>query len=99
MNQHSRSDSQQWSAADFVTRSGDVRGRGKKGSLRGHTTRDLRIQGEEGCERKDILIIVKLLSDESSLHACTPIAVSVIELDIHLVPWHLRNPKLLKGCI
>src|SRR5260370_36924865 len=103
MNSHScehwRSNGDNWSSASLVANPGEILRGSEDPHVTQYASRNFAIERKEAGQRQDILIVLKLISNESSLQADGPCVAHVAKLNVNLVLGYLCNPQALQSWI
>src|SRR5258708_18498462 len=103
MNSHScehwRSNGNNWSSASLVANPGEILRGSEDPHVTQYASRNFAIEREETRQRQNILIVLKLISNESSLQADGPCVAHVAKLNVNLVLRYLCNPQALQSWI
>jgi hypothetical protein len=83
----------------LVANSGEILRGGEDPHVTQYASRNFGIEREEPGQRQDILIVLKLISNESSLQADGPCMAQVAKLNVNLVLGYLCNPQALQSWI
>src|SRR6266446_3755054 len=97
--EHWRSDGDNWSSAGLVANPGEILRGSEDPHVTQYASRNFAIEHDETHQRQNILIVLKLISNESSLQADGPCVAHVAKLNVNLVLRYLCNPQALQSCI
>src|SRR6266481_4996085 len=97
--EHRRSNGDNWSSASLVAHSGEILRGSEDPHVTQYAARNFAIEREETGQRQNILIVLKLISNESSLQADGPCVAHVAKLNVNLVLRYLCNPQALQSWI
>src|SRR6266478_2892449 len=93
MNSHScehwRSNGDNWSAASLVANPGEILRGSEDPHVTQYASRNFAIEREETRQRQDILIVLKQISNESSLETDGPSVAHIAKLNVNLVLRYL----------
>src|SRR5260370_27788024 len=103
MNSHScehwRFNGDNWSSASLVANPGEILRGSEDPHVTQYASRNFAIEREETRQRQNILIVLKLISNEASLETDGPSVAHIAKLNVNLVLRYLGNPQALQNWI
>ena len=97
--EHRRSNSANRSSARLVKNSGEILRGNENPHVTRYASRNFAIEREETRQPQNILIVLKLISNEASLQADGPSVAHIAKLYLNLVLRYLGNPQALQSWI